>query len=117
MSESVPEPQPEQVLDKRVGALEAGQESLAEKVDKILGIVSGGHDDKPSGSTTTADPPPQDMAEQMRQAVRDVHAERDQADAKSKPEPEHQPREAGQPGRQRAARIMYGKEPKLWAAW
>lgn len=111
MSESVPEPQPEQSLDKRVGALETGQESLTEKVDKILGIVSGGHDPKPTEPVTQADPP-QDMAEQMRQAVRDVHAERDQAATKSKPEPEHKPREAGQPGRQRAARILYGKEPK-----
>lgn len=116
MSESVPEPQPEQSLDKRVGALETGQESLAEKVDKILGIVSGGHKQEPTESVTTADQPAADMAEQMRQAVRDVHAERDQADAgKKAPEPEHRPREAGQPGRQRAARILYGKEPKLWA--
>lgn len=113
MSESVPEPQPEQSLDKRVGALETGQESLAEKIDKILGIVSGGHKPEPTEPVTQADPAPQDMAEQMRQAVRDVNAEQDQAAAKSKPEPEHKPREAGQPGRQRAARIMYGKEPKL----
>ena len=113
MSESVPEPAPDKSLDARVGALETGQESLAEKVDKILGIVSGGHKQEPTEPVTTADPAPQDIAEQMRQAVRDVHAERDQADAgKSKPEPEHRPREAGQPGRQRAARILYGKEPK-----
>ena len=112
MSEPVQDPDTKEPLDERVTALETGQESLTEKVDKILGIVSKGHDDKPSEPVTTADPAPADMAEQMRQAVRDVHAERDQADAKSKPEPEHKPREAGQPGRQRAARILYGKEPK-----
>lgn len=113
MSEQVPEPQPEQPIDQRVTALESGQESLTEKVDKILGIVSKGHDPQPTEPVTTADPAPADMAEQMRQAVRDVHAERDQADAgKHTPVPEKPPREAGQPARQKLAGVLYGKEPK-----
>src|SRR5215475_4246993 len=80
-------------LSDRVGKLEAGQDSLSERVDKILGIL-----DKPEGDSpaTSADlPPAADMAEQMRQAVRDVHAEAAQAEAK-KPKPEVTPREAGQ---------------------
>lgn len=112
MSESVPEPQPDKSLDARVATLETGQEGLTEKVDRILGIVSKGHDDQPTESTTTADPAPEDMAEQMRQAVRDVHAERDQAATKPDPKPEVQPREAGQPFRQRLAEVIHGKEPR-----
>lgn len=114
MSEQVPEPQPEQPIDQRVTALESGQESLTEKVDKILGIVSGDRGPKDDeASTTVADPAPADMAEQMRQAVRDVHAERDQADAgKHTPVPEKPPREAGQPARQKLAGVLYGKEPR-----
>lgn len=42
------DPQPEQGIDKRVSSLEAGQESLTQKIDKILGLVGGGHADEPS---------------------------------------------------------------------
>ena len=98
-------PEPEG-LEPRVAKLESGQESIAEKVDRILGIL-----DKPKGDepVTSADPAPADMGEQMRQAVRDVHAERDQAAAKEPPKPEVPPREAGQPAKQRLARVLYGK--------
>lgn len=97
-------------LPERVSKLETGQESIAGKVDKILGIL-----DKPADpaapSTTTADPAPADMGEQMRQAVRDVHAEAAAAEA-SKPKPEVRPREAGQPFRQRLAEVVHGREPR-----
>ena len=100
-------PEPEG-LEPRVARLETGQESIAEKVDRILGLL----DKKPEGDppVTSADPAPAaDMGEQMRQAVRDVHAERDQAAAKDPPKPEVPPREAGQPAKQRLARVLYGK--------
>lgn len=103
------EPAPEG-LEPRVAKLETGQESMSERIDKILGLL-----DKPAGDepVTSADPAPAaDMAEQMRQAVRDVHAERDQAAAKEPPKPEVPPREAGQPAKQRLARVLYGKEPR-----
>lgn len=109
-----PQPAPGDTLETRVGKLETGQESIAGKVDKILGIL-----DKPADPAaepvTTADPAPDapDMAEQMRQAVRDVHAEAAAAAAKdSKPKPEVQPREAGQPFRQRLGEVIHGREPK-----
>jgi hypothetical protein len=50
MADDDPKPEAEQGLDQRVSSLETGQNSLAEKVDQILGIVSGGgHDDEGSG--------------------------------------------------------------------
>lgn len=105
-----PDPQPEG-LEPRVAKLETGQESLIEKVDRILGIVDKNPDGDPP--VTSADPAPAaDMAEQMRQAVRDVHAERDQAAASEPPKPEVPPREAGQPAKARLARVLYGKEPR-----
>ena len=53
---------PDSGLDERVAKLETGQETLSEKVDKILGIVSGhggtedggGHEDQPTGGTNIA---------------------------------------------------------------
>lgn len=110
MTTTPPEPQPGQPIDARVTALETGQQSMSERIDRILGLL-----DKPAAPkepVTTADPPPgPDMAEQMREAVRAVHAERDAA-AASAPKPEVTPREAGQPGRSRLATVLYGKEPK-----
>ena len=103
-----PEPAPDGSLTERVGKLETGQDTIASKVDRILGIL-----DKPEGDapTTTADPAPADMGEQMRQAVRDVHAEAVAAEA-AKPKPEQPPREAGQPFRQRLAEVVHGREPR-----
>jgi len=103
-----PAPTPDGSLPERVSKLETGQESIAGKVDRILGIL-----DKPEGDapTTTADAPAADMGEQMRQAVRDVHAEAVAAEA-AKPKPEQPPREAGQPFRQRLAEVVHGREPR-----
>jgi len=104
-----PEPAPDGSLPERVSKLETGQESIIGKVDRILGIL-----DKPEGDAppTSADPAPAaDMTEQMKEAVRAVHAETAAAEA-SKPKPEMRPREAGQPFRQRLAEVVHGKEPK-----
>jgi len=103
-----PEPAPDGSLTERVGKLETGQDTIASKVDRILGIL-----DKPEGDAppTGADPAPADMGEQMRQAVRDVHAEAVAAEA-AKPKPEQPPREAGQPFRQRLAEVVHGREPR-----
>lgn len=84
---------------------------MSERIDKILGLLDKKPAD-PAGPVTTADPAPgPDMAEQMREAVRAVHAE-EAAAAASKPKPEVTPREAGQPARSRLAAALYGKEPK-----
>jgi hypothetical protein len=105
---TTPEPAADGSLTERVGKLETGQDTIASKVDRILGIL-----DKPEGDapTTTADPAPADMGEQMRQAVSDVHAEAVAAEA-AKPKPEQPPREAGQPFRQRLAEVVHGREPR-----
>lgn len=114
MSTPTPEPEPaaeDGTLTERVGKLETGQDSLSERVDRILGILDKPASDEP---VTRADEPDHaaDMAEQMKEAVRAVHAERDQAAAKEAPRPEVQPREAGQPAKQRVAAILFGKEAK-----
>lgn len=58
VQQSTGESQPDESLGARVGQLEAGQDSLAGKVDKILGIISGGggqdgdgggHGEEPTG--------------------------------------------------------------------
>lgn len=103
------EPTPDGSLTERVGKLEDGQDTIAGKVDRILGLLD--KPGTPAESTTTADPAPADMGEQMRQAVRDVHAEAVAAEA-AKPKPEQRPREAGQPFRQRLAEVVHGREPR-----
>lgn len=109
-----PQPAAGDTLETRVGKLETGQESMSGKLDTILDKLSGKPADDPA-PVTTADPPPAapDMGEQMRQAVRDVHAETEAANAKKEPpKPEVQPREAGQPFRQRLGEVIHGREPK-----
>ena len=86
-------------LGERVGKLEQGQERQDGKLDQILGMLTGAKD-KPADPVTTADPAPAaaDMAEQMRQAVRDVNAEAAAATpAPSRPDPETSPRKTRPP--------------------
>lgn len=98
-------------LTERVDKLETGQESMSAKLDTILDRLTGPPaSDEPV--TRADEPAAADMAEQMKEAVRAVHAERDQAAAKEAPRPEVQPREAGQPAKQRMAAILFGKEAK-----
>ena len=57
MAEDETHDQDQQGIDQRVASLEAGQESLSQKIDKILGLVSGGdgesaHGDEGSGGGT-----------------------------------------------------------------
>src|SRR5271170_2093318 len=49
MADSEPDPGPEQGLDQRVSSLETGQQSMSDKLDKLLGIVGAGHPDEGSG--------------------------------------------------------------------
>lgn len=111
MSQPATEQEP-QGLEPRVEKLEAQNETMSGKLDAILDkLTSRPAEQEP---VTTADPAPDpvDIGEQMRQAVRDVHAETAAAAKKDPPKPEVPPREAGQPARQRLATVLYGKEPK-----
>jgi hypothetical protein len=104
-----PEPAPDASLSERVGKLETGQDSLSERIDRILGIL----DKKPEGDppVTGADAPPPDITEQVKKAIRDVQAETPPP-SPATPAPETPPREAGQPRRQRLAEVLYGREKK-----
>jgi hypothetical protein len=76
MSDSVTEPQGEEPLDKRVSSLEAGQDSLSQKLDRILGIVGGGgHDEEPT------DQPAQGGAPNIAHEIRQQLDERDRKKA------------------------------------
>lgn len=86
MAEDEQDGTPDGGLDQRVASLEAGQTSLEDKVDKILGIVSGhggdagdggGHGDEPSGGTN--------IAHEIRQQL-------DERDAKNRAEADEQAR-------------------------
>ena len=59
MAENDADPAPEQGLDQRVSSLETGQESMSQKLDKLLGIVgadsgqdggNGGHEPEGTGT-------------------------------------------------------------------
>ena len=104
-----PEPDAPPTLAK----LEAEQERQSGLIDEILGILKGGRAPEGDPPVTRADPPAPDIGAQMEEAIRKVNAERDtEAAAKSKPEPEKPPVEAGQPMRARLANALYGKEPR-----
>lgn len=67
-------------LDDRVGALEAGQDSLTGKVDQILGILSKGGDGGGHASEPTEPEPrggtPAGIAHQIREQLDKAEAER-----------------------------------------
>lgn len=69
-------------LDQRVESLEHGQESLSHKLDRILGVISGGDDDDPGDGGQPAGAP--NIAEEIRAQLdkRDREA-RDAADKAS----------------------------------
>jgi hypothetical protein len=58
MADDNPDPAAEEGLDQRVSSLETGQQTMSEKLDKLLGLA--GHDDKatdpkdPAGGTNVA---------------------------------------------------------------
>jgi hypothetical protein len=111
MSETVPEPQPQQALDQRVSSLETGQENLTDKVDKILGIVSGGgHDDDPTGGQDKTGGAT--VAQEIREGVDRLKALADTAEAKSKAKPKAEtvePEKPPVPPVRRVTKWMWGE--------
>ena len=105
-------------LDDRVGRLETGQQTLSEKLDKLLGIVSAGPPGKADegGAPGPAGRPP-DIGEQVRAEL--ARAEQESA-AKAAADAEKSDREtikeqlaklhevAPQPPQRRSERIMWG---------
>lgn len=104
-------------LDDRFGKIENEQERQGGLLEQILGKLGG---DKAEGDppVTRADEPGPsagDMAEQMRQAVRDVRAEEAAEAAKQQPkepEPEKTPREVMVKGKDRLQRALFGSDTK-----
>jgi hypothetical protein len=75
-----PTPPPATGLDQRVESLEHGQESLSHKLDRILGVISGGsEDDDPGDGGQQAGAP--NIAEEIR-------AQLDARDAKARSDAE-----------------------------
>jgi type IV secretory pathway VirB10-like protein len=98
-------------LAKRVDTIEAEQQRqggiLEEIRDKLTGTA-------PPAVTRGDDPGPSaaDMAEQMRQAVRDVNAEAAAAAPSAAPEPETTPREVMIKGKERLQRALFGGDSR-----
>lgn len=105
-------------LTERVGKIEAEQQRQGGILERIEGMLAGGPDsDAPPVTGTDPAAGPADMAEQMRQAVRDVQAEEDAAAGRAarlgkKPEPETTPREVMIRGKDRLQRALFGGDPK-----
>jgi hypothetical protein len=68
MADDEPKPAAEEGLDQRVSSLETGQQTMTEKLDKILGIVgAGGHDAE--GSTDPKEAGAPNIAREIRQQL------------------------------------------------
>lgn len=119
---AAPPPQ-QQKPDDRIDQLAARQERTESKIDKVLDML-GGKDDPPAPGTGAAGAgsPPADHLGEIKQAIRDVRAEEQQAAAdaahkadhdrlKNKPEPEKQPRESGPTWKDRLQNVMFGGDP------
>jgi hypothetical protein len=74
-----PAPAPDAGLDQRVESLEHGQESLGQKLDRILGLMSGPGDDDPGDGGQPAGAP--NIAHEIRQQL-------DERDRKAKADAE-----------------------------
>jgi hypothetical protein len=107
----------------RVDKIEAEQERQGGVLDKILGKLGGGDSPDHPDSVTRGDQPPAaaaaDMAEQMRQAVRDVNAEDDAELGRAhrlgqgqRPPAETSPREVMIRGKDRLQRAFFGGDGK-----
>lgn len=109
--------QTETSQDARLDRLEATQAEQGGKLDQIIAMIKGDGDGKPEAAPAqTGDGPDQvsTIADQVRQAVRDVHAEEAQAAAKGKPDEapkEKPPRESQSGFRGKLQRAMYGGDP------
>ena len=106
-----------QSLDERFGKIETEQQQQRGLLEQIRDSLTG-RNSPPAGSAPAASPPAPaaaaaaDMAEQMRQAVRDVHAE-ESAAGPGTPAPEKTPRETGRiGGKERLQRVFFGKDPQ-----
>jgi hypothetical protein len=114
MSEQATETTGEEERIHSLDEINRRQDEQGSKIDEILGILKSGFTGG-ERETTSADPPPApDIAEQVRQAVRDVAAET--AAGSGEPRPEQPPKEAGQPTRAKIQKFMFGQDKKLWPA-
>lgn len=104
-------------LAERVGKIETEQERQGGILDQIRDHLTGRADTGPAPAVRGDDPGPSaaDMAEQMRQAVRDVRAEEAAAatkDTPARPEPETTPREVMIRGKDKLQRVLFGGDKK-----
>ena len=90
----------------RIRALEQHQSVIDGKLDRVLGLLEADGKAPVTGSPPPPVPAP-DIAEQMRQAVRDVAAEQAKAGPQA-PAPEQPPREIGVRGKARLQRGLFG---------
>jgi hypothetical protein len=101
-------------LESRVGEIERKQDRQDGKLDRIIEMLPGVGSAGGGEPVTRADEPPAsaaDMAEQVRQAVRDVNAESASKEP-SRPAPEMTPREVGIEGKQKLQAWLFGGDPK-----
>jgi len=104
-------------LSKRVDSIEAEQKRQGGILEEIRDKLTGSSAEDDKNVTRGTEPPAggADMAEQMRQAVRDVNAEAAAAAAKqppAAPPPETSPREVMIKGKERLQRALFGGDPK-----
>jgi hypothetical protein len=100
--------------DHRLDALEAGQAEQGGKLDQIIGMLKGGETEAHAAAQAHTErrlDESSTIADQVKQAVRDVHAEEDQAKAKPVPEPEQAPRESQSGIKGKLQRAMFGGDP------
>lgn len=108
----------EATQDERIDRLEAGQQTLSQKIDQILGIVSS----KPAGQSASPESPgpagrPADIGEQVRAELARAEQERAASEAaEAEKSDREQIREAAaklrevapQPPQRRSERVMWG---------
>jgi hypothetical protein len=107
-------------LKDRVDSIESEQKRQGGVLDEIKQLLAGQQAD--SGTVVNGDQPPAaaaaDMAEQMKQAVRDVQAESDAEVGRQarlgagRPPAETSPREVMVKGKDRLQRALFGGDPK-----
>src|SRR5271167_2428843 len=100
-------------LAERVTGIEREQDRQGGLLDRILDRLGGGSDETtPVTRGTEPQPSAADMAEQMRQAVRDVQAEAAAGAAAKAPDPEAAPAEVMIKGKERIQRAIFGSDPR-----
>lgn len=104
-------------LAARVDTIEAEQQRQGGILEQIRDHLTGTDHPSQPDNVTRADTPAAsaaEMAEQMRQAVRDVNAEAAAASTAqpARPEPETTPREVMVRGKDKLQRVLFGGDPK-----